>query len=204
MTVKAILSHKGSDVITIDPAADLAAAARVLIERDIGALVVTGVDNRVVGILSERHIVRAIAERGAKALDVPIAEVMTRKVVTCGIDETVIEIMAVMTAGKFRYIPVVEQGRLDGIVSIGDVVKWRLNDMKQESAGLREYIATACVGPTTKSTMSESNYVHHRQGCGVPDPPQTTRMTEYQREHPTPRRGPAEGSSHASHPADGR
>jgi CBS domain-containing protein len=115
----------------------------VLVERNIGALVVTGVDNCVVGILSERHIVRAIAERGAKALDVPIAEVMTRKVVTCGIDETVIEIMAVMTAGKFRYIPVVEQGRLDGIVSIGDVVKWRLNDMKQESVALREYIATA-------------------------------------------------------------
>jgi CBS domain-containing protein len=143
MTVKAILSHKGSDVITIEPTADLAAAARVLVERNIGALVVTGVDNCVVGILSERHIVRAIAERGAKALDVPIAEVMTRKVVTCGIDETVIEIMAVMTAGKFRYIPVVEHGRLDGIVSIGDVVKWRLNDMKQESAALHEYIATA-------------------------------------------------------------
>jgi len=138
MTVKAILSHKGSDVITIEPTADLAAAARVLVERNIGALVVTGIDNCV-----EHHIVRAIAERGAKALDVPIAEVMTRKVVTCGIDETVIEIMAVMTAGKFRYIPVVEQGRLDGIVSIGDVVKWRLNDMKQESVALREYIATA-------------------------------------------------------------
>jgi CBS domain-containing protein len=143
MTVKAILSRKGSDVITIEPTVDLAAAARVLVERCIGALVVTGVDDRVVGILSERNIVRAIAERGAKALDVPIAEVMTRKVVTCGMDETVIEIMAVMTAGKFRHIPVVEQGRLHGIVSIGDVVKWRLDDMKHESAALREYIATA-------------------------------------------------------------
>ena len=144
MTVKAILSHKGSDVITIEPAADLAAAARVLVERRIGALVVTGVDKRVIGILSERNIVRALAERGAESLAVPVAEVMTRKVVTCGLDETVIEIMARMTAGKFRHVPVVdEQDRLAGIVSIGDVVKWRLDEMNHESVALREYIATA-------------------------------------------------------------
>jgi CBS domain-containing protein len=143
MTVKAILLRKGSDVITIEPAADLTTAARVLVERRIGALVVTGVDKRVVGILSERNIVRALAERGAKALAVPVAEVMTRKVVTCGMDETVIEIMARMTAGKFRHVPVVEQSRLAGIVSIGDVVKWRLDEMNHESVALREYIATA-------------------------------------------------------------
>jgi CBS domain-containing protein len=143
MTVKAILSRKGSDVFTIEPAADLTAAAKVLVERRIGALVVTGVDNRVVGILSERNIVRALVERGAKALAVPVAEVMTRNVGTCGMNETVIEIMARMTAGKFRHVPVVEQGRLAGIVSIGDVVKWRLDEMTHESAALREYIATA-------------------------------------------------------------
>ena len=144
MTVTAILSHKGSDVLTIEPAADLAAAARLLVERRIGALVVTGVDNRVVGILSERNIVRAFAERGAKALAVPVAEVMTRTVVTCGLAETVSEIMERMTAGKFRHVPVVdEQGRLAGIVSIGDVVKWRLDEMKHESGALRDYIRTA-------------------------------------------------------------
>jgi CBS domain-containing protein len=143
MTVKAILSRKGTDVLTIEPAADLTTAAKVLVEHRIGALVVTDVDNHVIGILSERNIVRAVAERGANALAVPVADVMTRKVVTCGMDETVIEIMARMTAAKFRYVPVVEEGRLTGIVSIGDVVKWRLDEMKHESAALREYIATA-------------------------------------------------------------
>jgi CBS domain-containing protein len=143
MTVKAILSRKGRDVLTIEPAADLAAAANLLVERRIGALVVTGIDNRMVGILSERNIVRAFAERGAKALAVPVAEVMTRKVVSCGLADTVSEIMERMTAGKFRHMPVVEQGRLAGIVSIGDVVKWRLDEMKHESAALRDYIRTA-------------------------------------------------------------
>lgn len=142
MTVKGILSRKGSDVLTIEPTADLAAAARLLTERRIGALVVTGVDNCVVGILFERDIVRALAERGAKALAVPVAEEMTRKVVTCGLADTVCEIMERMTAGKFRHVPVVEQGRLAGIVSIGDVVKWRLHEMEHESAVLRDYIRT--------------------------------------------------------------
>jgi CBS domain-containing protein len=143
MTVKAILSRKGSDVLTIEPAADLAAAANLLAERRIGALVVTGVDNCVVGILFERDIVRAFAERGFKALAVPVAEVMTRKVVTCGLADTVSEIMERMTAGKFRHVPVVEEGRLAGIVSIGDVVKWRLDEMERESAALHDYIRTA-------------------------------------------------------------
>jgi CBS domain-containing protein len=80
---------------------------------------------------------------GRKALAVPVAEVMTRKVVTCGLANTVSEIMERMTAGKFRHVPVVEQGRLAGIVSIGDVVKWRLDEMKHESAALRDYICTA-------------------------------------------------------------
>ena len=142
MTVKAMLSRKGSDVVTIEPAADLADAANLLVERRIGALVVTGVDNRMVGILSERNIVRAFAERGAKALAVSVAEVMTRKVSTCCLADTVSEIMERMTVGKFRHMPVVEQGRLAGIVSIGDVVKWRLDEMKHESAALRDYICT--------------------------------------------------------------
>jgi CBS domain-containing protein len=143
MTVKAILSRKGSDVLTIEPSADLAAAANLLVERHIGALVVTGVDNRMVGILSERNIVRAFAERGSKALAVPVAEVMTREVVTCCLADTVSEIMERMTVGKFRHMPVVERGRLAGIVSIGDVVKWSLDELRHESAALRDYICTA-------------------------------------------------------------
>ena len=123
MTVKAILSHKGHDVATIEPAATLAAAAQLLAERRIGALVVTGADRRIVGILSERDIVRALAQQGARVLDTPVSEVMTRKVVTCIENETLQDLMERMTAGKFRHLPVVEQGRLVGIISIGDVVK---------------------------------------------------------------------------------
>ena len=112
-------------------------------QRRIGALVVTGADRRIVGILSERDIVRTLAEKGAKALESPIGEVMTRKVITCGAGETVPEIMERMTVGKFRHVPVVEQGRLAGIISIGDVVKSRVHQMEQESAALQEHIRTA-------------------------------------------------------------
>ena len=143
MTVKAILARKGSDVVTAAPTASLAEAVKVLAARRIGALVVTGADRCIVGILSERDIVRALAEKGPAALDMPIAEAMTRKVFTCEAKETVREIMERMTAGKFRHVPVVEQGRLAGIVSIGDVVKWRLDELKHESAALRDYIRTA-------------------------------------------------------------
>ncbi len=143
MTVRAILSRKGSDVVTTDPNATLSEAVQLLAARRIGAVVVTGADRRIVGILSERDIVRALAEKGAKALDTPIAEAMTRKVTTCGIGDTVSEIMERMTLGKFRHVPVVEQGRLAGIISIGDVVKSRVHQMEEESAALRDYIRTA-------------------------------------------------------------
>jgi CBS domain-containing protein len=116
---------------------------KLLAERRIGALVVTGADRRIVGILSERDVVRTLAERGSGVLNEPIADVMTRKVVTCGQSETVCEIMERMTDGKFRHVPVVEQGRLIGIISIGDVVKLRLEEMEKESAALHDYIRTA-------------------------------------------------------------
>ena len=143
MTVKAILSRKGSDVATIAPTANLSEAVKLLAERRIGALVVTGADHRVAGILSERDIVRALAARGPDALQETVAAVMTRKVSTCTEAETVAVIMERMTEGKFRHLPVVEQGRLAGIISIGDVVKFRLEEIEGESNALREYIATA-------------------------------------------------------------
>jgi CBS domain-containing protein len=143
MNVKTILSTKGAEVITIDPNATLEAAVAILAKHRIGALVVLGADQRIIGILSERDIVRALAERGAGALTTPLAQVMTRKVVTCGENETVGGIMEQMTTGKFRHVPVVEQDRLVGIVSIGDVVKHRLSEMEHESAALRDYIQTA-------------------------------------------------------------
>ncbi len=143
MIVKTILSGKGGNVVTIEPAADLADAAKMLAEKHIGALVVTGVEGRLVGIISERDIVRALANRGNAALKLPLTEVMTRKVVTCSEDETLSVIMERMTQGKFRHVPVLDNDRLVGIISIGDVVKWRLEEMQLEQNALRDYIATA-------------------------------------------------------------
>ncbi len=143
MTVKAILDKKGADVVTIEPTASLAAAADLLADRRIGALVVQGPGHRLSGIVSERDIVRALAQRGGAVLDEPVAKVMTRKVVTCTRGETVASIMERMTQGKFRHVPVVEDGRLAGIISIGDVVKHRLAEIENESAALRDYIRTA-------------------------------------------------------------
>ena len=143
MTVKAILSRKGRDVVTIAPTADLSVAVKLLAERRIGAIVVTGPDHRVAGILSERDIVRTLGERGPAALDDNVAAVMTRKVMTCTEADTIASLMERMTAGKFRHLPVVEQGKLVGVISIGDVVKYRVEEIEGESNALREYIATA-------------------------------------------------------------
>ncbi|MFL4969386.1 MAG: CBS domain-containing protein [Xanthobacteraceae bacterium] len=143
MTVKAILSRKGTDIVTIEPTATLAEAAKLLAERRIGAVLVLGIEGRVAGILSERDIVRALAERGAKVLDERVDQVMTRKVFTCTETDTVAQLMEQMTAGKFRHVPVIDQGRLTGIISIGDVVNHRLHEIENESNALREYILTA-------------------------------------------------------------
>ena len=143
MTVKAILSRKGRDVATIAPTAQLSEAVKLLAERRIGAVIVTGAEGRVAGILSERDIVRSLGERGPAALGENVAAVMTRKVSTCSEADTIALIMERMTAGKFRHMPVVEQGRLVGVISIGDVVKCRVEEIEGESNALREYIATA-------------------------------------------------------------
>ena len=143
MTVKTILSTKGSDVITIGPNATLEEAIGVLAKHRIGAVVVLGADQRVIGILSERDIVRALSERSATAIKEPLAQTMTRVVVTCSESDTVSDLMERMTRGRFRHIPVVEQDRLVGIISIGDVVKQRLGEMERESEALKDYIQTA-------------------------------------------------------------
>jgi CBS domain-containing protein len=143
MTASIILAGKGREVVTIEPSASLASAVALLAEKRIGALLILGADHRIVGILSERDIVRALAERGAGVLDEPVSRTMTRKVSTCNDGETVSSIMERMTEGKFRHMPVVDQGRLVGIISIGDVVKHRLFEMERDSAAMHDYILTA-------------------------------------------------------------
>ncbi|HZS63908.1 MAG TPA: CBS domain-containing protein [Xanthobacteraceae bacterium] len=143
MIVRSIIEAKGSDVVTIKPTETLDAAAKLLAERRIGAVVVLGADDRIVGILSERDIVRVLADRGAAALQDQVAQAMTRKVATCTHEETIHSIMERMTAGKFRHVPVIAGDHLAGIVSIGDVVKHRIVEIEQESAALRDYIQTA-------------------------------------------------------------
>jgi CBS domain-containing protein len=143
MTVNDILLQKGSEVITIEPAVTVAAAVRMLAQHRIGALPVTGADHHIVGIISERDIVRVLDRSGPAVLDTPISEVMTRKVVTCGRHDTIVDIMERMTTGKFRHMPVVDHGRLAGLVSIGDLVKARVSQLEHEHDAMREYIRTA-------------------------------------------------------------
>jgi len=143
MTVATILAAKGHDVVTIEPSASLAAAARLLAEKRIGAVLILGADRRIAGILSERDIVRVIAEHGADVLNEPVSVAMTRKVSTCNETELVSKIMERMSAGKFRHMPVVDQGQPVGMISIGDVVKHRLQAMEQDSVAMRDYILTS-------------------------------------------------------------
>jgi CBS domain-containing protein len=143
MNVKEILAAKGGDIVSIEPTATLAVAAKLLAGRRIGAVLILGAGGRLSGILSERDIVRMLAEQGAAALELPVAQAMTRTVATCGEDETCASIMERMTAGKFRHMPVVVDGRTIGIISIGDVVKQRVDEIERESEAMRDYIRTA-------------------------------------------------------------
>jgi CBS domain-containing protein len=140
MIVKNILANKRGDVVTIAPTANLTEAAKLLAEQRIGAVVILGADHRIVGILSERDIVRALAEHGPTALNEQVGQVMTRDVKTCTEDDIIEGLMGRMTTGKFRHMPVVRQGNLVGIVSIGDVVKNRVEEIEHEAAMLRDYI----------------------------------------------------------------
>src|SRR5690554_3507139 len=141
MNVAAILKHKGRDVATIPPTLTLVEAARRLTQRRIGALVVVDEDGGIAGILSERDIVRALAEEGTKCLDRPVAETMTREVVTCHESDTLDELMSMMTTRRFRHMPVLAGGDLVGIVSIGDVVKHHVAEIEMEATAMRAYIA---------------------------------------------------------------
>ena len=142
MTVRAVLESKGYNIVTVDPSATVRAAVKLLSERRIGAVLAMA-DGRIAGILSERDIVRVLGERGASILDEKVEAVMTRKVITCHPADTVAAIMEKMTDGKFRHLPVVDDGKVVGLISIGDVVKRRVMDIEHEQEALRDYIKTA-------------------------------------------------------------
>jgi CBS domain-containing protein len=141
MLVSHILNEKGRDVLAIPLEATLFEAARVLTLNRIGALLVRDPKGSLKGIISERDIVRAIAEEGASALALTVNERMTKDVATCEENDTIAEIMETMTRCRFRHMPVVEAGRVAGIVSIGDVVKIRIAETMREAQALKDYIA---------------------------------------------------------------
>jgi CBS domain-containing protein len=143
MTVKSILEEKGHGVFTLGPNEKLTEAVRLLAEHRIGALVVTNGDRKIVGILSERDIVRTLAKGGHEALDGTVRSAMTPKVSICNENHTINEVMEIMTRGRFRHLPVEKNGQLDGIISIGDVVKRRIEDVEREAEEIKQYIATA-------------------------------------------------------------
>ena len=142
MTVRSILDTKGHDILSVEPDSKLSAAVKMLSERRIGAVLVMS-NQHMEGILSERDIVRVLGERGAAVLDEPVSAVMTRKVISCKQSDTVGAIMEMMTSGKFRHLPVVEDDKVVGLISIGDIVKWRVREYESEQEALRDYIKTA-------------------------------------------------------------
>ena len=143
MNVQSILRRKGRTVVTIGPGTKVAEAAALLRRHGIGALVVSRDGRAVEGILSERDIVHALADQGASILQFEVARLMSRHVITCHPEDRIADLMALMTERRIRHLPVLERGSLAGIVSIGDVVKNRLDEVESEATSMRELIAGA-------------------------------------------------------------
>lgn len=140
MLVSDILKAKGAAVFSVAPDRSVAEAAALMAEKRIGSLLVLR-GEAIAGILSERDIVRGLANQGGDCLARRVADLMTAKVVTCVPQQPIAEVMEIMTAGRFRHVPVVEDGRLAGMVSIGDVVKWRLEEAQEEVRQMTAYVA---------------------------------------------------------------
>ncbi|MFD1198484.1 CBS domain-containing protein [Brucella gallinifaecis] len=143
MTVRSILEKKGKDVVVIKPDDTLSRAIAILAQHKIGALVVCDEAGHIKGILSERDVVRAIASMNAEIATHLVSEFMTSKVQVCHEYHTINQVMEIMTHNRFRHMPVEENGKLAGIISIGDVVKRRIEDVEREAEEIRSYIATA-------------------------------------------------------------
>jgi CBS domain-containing protein len=143
MTVAAILRHKGREVFTVHPSATIAEVADVLMQRGIGAVLVVDEARQLLGVVSERDIVRGLSANGAATLEMTAGQLMTRPLQTASPQTTIIDAMRKMTAGRFRHVPVMENGDLVGLVSIGDVVKARIMEQEEEVDSLKAYIAGA-------------------------------------------------------------
>lgn len=143
MTVAAILSGKGHETITALSNALLSEICETLAKHKIGAVVVCNGDNEIEGIISERDIVRVIGTQGPSALQLPVSGIMTKNVVTCSEENSINEVMARMTQGRFRHMPVVKDGKLTGVISIGDVVKFKIAQVELEAEQMRSYITMA-------------------------------------------------------------
>jgi CBS domain-containing protein len=142
MNIAQILKSKGRAVATARPDSTLAEIIAKLAHKKIGAIVIVGDNGEVVGILSERDVIRRLAERGESALKEPAAQIMTAAVISCQESSTLDELMELMTQGRFRHVPVIEDGALVGIVSIGDIVKHHIAEVEMEVTAMRDYFAT--------------------------------------------------------------
>lgn len=141
MLIRQILAGKGSDVVTTRPDATIAEVARLLKAKRIGAVVVTDADEELCGIISERDLACGLADHGADLLGMRVGDVMTREISTCSPDDGIDRLMRQMTEGRFRHLPVVQDGKMIGIISIGDVVKHRLQELENEAHMLQDYIS---------------------------------------------------------------
>ena len=143
MTVARILAEKGRTVVTVPPHRTMMEAIKILAEKRIGMLVVCDAEHAVKGILSERDVMRAVAGEGASAFEAPVSRYMTAKVTTCTPADTIEDLMEMMTEGRFRHVPVCDDGQLIGVISIGDVVKRRIATVEAEHQAMRDYITMA-------------------------------------------------------------
>lgn len=141
MTVAHILQSKGSEVISVSPTAAILEVADVLAANKIGAVLVMEADGKLAGIISERDIVRALAQKGSELAGSKVSEFMTRELITCAPDATVNQIMSLMTQGRVRHLPVLDKGELAGMISIGDIVKRRIAEVEFEAEEMKRYIS---------------------------------------------------------------
>lgn len=142
MRISDVVRHKGQEVVTVRSDATVKELLALLAEHRIGAIVVSDADGAVDGIVSERDVVRHLNSGGSEVLDGPVGTIMTREVHTCGPDDDLVDLASSMTERRIRHVPVVADGRLSAIVSIGDVVKSRIDTLQAEASALRDYIQT--------------------------------------------------------------